>query len=53
MFYKYMKKKKNRIKKEIRKNWELVVSMLLILPDFIRYLKGRRMYKPNVNHKSS
>ena len=50
MFYKYMK---NRIKKETHKNRELVVSMLLILPDVIRHFKGARMYKSQVNHKKS
>ena len=32
---------------------ELVVSMLLILPDVIRHFRGPRMYKPNVIHKKS
>ena len=45
--------KKNRFKKETHKNRELVVSMLLILPDVIRHFKGPRMYKSNVNHKKS
>ena len=44
---------KNRFKKETHKNRELVVSMLLILPDVIRHFKGARIYKSHVNHKKS
>ena len=48
MFYKYVK---NRMKKGTHKNKELVISMLLILPDVIMNFKDPRMYKSNVKHK--
>ena len=44
---------KDKIKKGTHKKKGFVVSMLLILPNVIRYFKGPRIYKSNVNHKKS
>ena len=39
------------LKKGTHKNKELVVSMLLTLPDVLRHFKGTKMHKSNVNHE--